>query len=181
MKSNVIIGIDCDDVILDLMPNWLSKYNLQYNDVLSKEQITDWDVGSFVLPEAKKAFYQYIEEPDIFWTAKPIDGALEGILELKRMGFRILIISANNPFSIKQQWLKYHGFIDNDKDFIQAYDKSLIKVDYLIDDKYDNVRDTLGYGILFNSPWNKQYDYNPRVNNWKEVVTIIKKREDNNA
>ena len=92
MKSNITIGIDCDDVILDLMPNWLSKYNLRYNDILSKEQITNWNVGSFVLPEARKAFYQYIEEPDTFWTAKPIDGALEGILELKRMGFRILII-----------------------------------------------------------------------------------------
>ena len=175
--NDKIIGIDCDDVILDLMPNWLSKYNKQFNDILVKDQINDWNVGNFVLSEAKKIFYQYIEEPDVFWTAKPIEGALEGVLALRNMGFRIVIVSAGNPFSNKQQWLKYHGFIENDKDFIQAYDKSLIKIDYLIDDKYDNVRDTFGYGILFSQPWNKKYDYDPRVSNWEEVITVIKKKE----
>jgi 5'(3')-deoxyribonucleotidase len=181
MKNDKIIGFDCDDVILDLMPNWLSKYNRQFNDILTKEQITDWDVAKFALPEARKEFYQYIEEPDVFWTAKPIEGALNGVLELRRLGFRIIIVSANNPFSIKQQWLKYHGFLEDNKEFIQAYDKSLIKVDYLVDDKIDNVMNTLGYGILFSAPWNRIYNYNPRVSNWKEVVAVIKKRENLNA
>ena len=42
----------------------------------------------------------------------------------------IAAFTANNPDNVKMDWLEKHGFLDSDKDFVQAYDKSLVLADY---------------------------------------------------
>jgi len=169
-----VIGVDVDDTVLDLLNPWVKLYNDDFDDNLGVDDITEWDFAKFVKPRAREKIYNYIKYSAIFKHAEPILGAREAIDYLKAMGHRIVYITANNPDNVKQQWLKDHGFMADDSDFFQAYDKSLINVDVLIDDKYDNVRDTPGVGILFTQPHNKKYDWQPRANTWKDVVYIIK-------
>ena len=53
------IILDVDDVVLNLVPNWLKLYNRDFNDNLTKEQITEWNITKFIKPEAKYSIYQY--------------------------------------------------------------------------------------------------------------------------
>ncbi len=175
----IIVGCDVDDTILSLIPRWIKAYNREFGDNLKPKDITDWDIARFVLPEAKEEIFKYIEAEDIFENAKPIEGALKGINYLKSLGYRLIYISANNPFNVKQKWLKKHRFMDNDKDFIQAYDKSLISIDYLIDDKPENITNTQGIGILYSQPHNQSFEWKYRANNWEEVINIIERLEEN--
>jgi len=113
----------------------------------------------------------------VFWEAPPVRGALDGVNRLKDMGFRVIYITANNPFNIKQKWLKHHGFMQEDTDFIQAYDKSLIHANYLLDDKFENCRDFKhGQAWLFNQSWNRKYHFTNRVDGWNEFVNMIEKK-----
>jgi 5'(3')-deoxyribonucleotidase len=63
--------------------------------------------------------------------------------------------------------------MEDDKDFIQALDKSLIDCDYLIDDRPENIESTRGMGILYSQPHNQNFEWKYRANNWEEVVQII--------
>ena len=169
----IVVGLDVDDVTLSLIPNWLSLYNSEFNDNLTPEDITDWDISKFVKPEAKQKIYQYIAEPEVFRTAKPVEGALQSVQYLKSKGFRVIYVSASNPDGSKEAWLKEHGFLEDKKDFVQAYDKGLIHCDFLVDDKCENVVDARGLGILFTRPWNQFKNWAFRANNWKDALDII--------
>ena len=168
-----VIGVDIDDTILSLIDRWCEAYNKDFDDNLKPSDITDWSFDQFVKPEAKDNIYDYIYSPEIFEYARPIEGALESINYLKNQGHRIIYISANNPCNVKERWLIKNGFAEDETSLICAYNKSLISVDFLVDDKFQNVRDTQGIGILFNQPHNFKYEWDLRANNWDEVVDII--------
>lgn len=172
-----IIGVDIDDTILNLLDPWISAYNKDYNSNLKREEVVDWNFDKFVKEEAKFTIYDYINTPEIFENAEPIQYALEVINYLKSLGHRTVFITANNPNNIKQWWLQENGFWSGDENFILAYDKSLITTDFLIDDKFENIRDCQGIGILFNQYHNQKYDWNLRVNDWKEVIDIIEGKQ----
>ena len=168
-----IIAIDVDDTVLDLMSTWLSLYNAEFNDNLKREQITDWNISQFVKSEAKDRMYEYIEYPDVFYGSLPIENSLQGINLLKSLGNRIVYITANNPENCKYHWLVENGFLDNKEDFICALDKSLIYCDYMIDDKYENIINSWGFGTLFNQSWNLQYEYSDRATDWDDIIKMI--------
>lgn len=169
-NTNLLIGVDVDDVVLNLMDNWLSIYNHDFNDNLKKEQVTDWDVSRFVHPLAKTRIYEYLENGLIFSNSKPVEGALNGIHILKSLGYRIIYITATNPSDIKFEWLSRNGFIDESDDFVVAKDKSLIRASMLIDDNYDNVSSFLGIGVLMNQPWNAKFRWSRRIDNWDDFI-----------
>jgi 5'(3')-deoxyribonucleotidase len=169
----MIIGIDLDDVCIDMMSTWIRFYNRDFSDNLTKDIIEDWDISKYVKPEAKTAIYDYINKPEVFLESKPVLGALDYIKYLRTLGHRIIYITANNPMNCKQQWLEKWGFLDDMKNFIQCYDKSLISVDALLDDRYENCRDSQGTGWLLTQPWNRGYDYPLRVKDWTDFIRKI--------
>ena len=177
IMNNIIIACDIDDVILNLMSSWLHIYNKEFNHDLKPEDITDWDVSSFVKPEAKQKIYEYIDNKEVFHNANPVKGALSGIRKLKEWGFRIIYVTANNPFNVKQEWLNRNGFMNENIDFVQAYDKSLIHANYLLDDKLENcVNFKYGQPWLFSKPWNLKYNFSNRINGWDEFINIIENK-----
>ena len=173
MTQTNIVALDVDDVVLDLLPSWLRCYNRDYDDNLIKDKITEWDISKFVKPIAKKAIYYYVDKEEIYKTAMPVENALKGMNLIKEYGYRIIYVTANNPYNSKFDWLFKNKFLDDYKDFVSAYDKSLILADYLIDDKYDNVINFKGKGILFDQPWNKDSAYHNRVKNWDDIINKI--------
>lgn len=64
----------------------------------------------------------------------------------------------------------------NEKNVIIAQDKTAINGDILIDDCFENVREFYGTGrnaILFTQPWNKQYSWPWKTNDWEVIENII--------
>jgi 5'(3')-deoxyribonucleotidase len=174
----ITISVDVDDTCADLMSEWLKRYNRDYFDDLSENKILSWDMTQYVKPICGKNIYQYIEDPKIYDEIKPISFSQWGVGELKKIGRVVFVTSSTlGHAGIKFMWLKKHGFIDKKEDYIECLDKSLISCHYLIDDKYENCKNAYGKGVLYNRTWNCKYDYNPRCNNWKEVVEYIKKEE----
>lgn len=173
----ITFGVDVDDVVADLMTAWLKRYNKDYNDNLKKSKITDWAVHTFTKPECGMSMYDYIEDKTLYDEVKPIPNALAGVKLLKTMG-RVIFITASTLGCAgrKYTWLQEHGFIDSMDDYVECKDKQLIKVDALIDDRYQNVMHSQS-NCLFSQPWNKKYEYNMRIKNWKELINIIEQRK----
>ena len=193
-KKEIVIGVDCDDVVINLVPNWIKMYNEDYDDNLDVNNITEWKIDSFV--KCGDEIYDYIHStPDfnIYNHCEPIKGAWKGIKKLRKMGFRIIYVTASNRMDSKYDWLEKHDFLDKRENFVHAYDKTLINMDILIDDRWENIQEFIQdpnkRAILFEKPWNtsKKNNYDEvdnryvRKNNWKEIVDYfhtLKKEED---
>jgi 5'(3')-deoxyribonucleotidase len=182
-----LICCDLDDTIFDLMTPWLNLYYIPSKHRLYKEDITEWDLQKFVKPEFKEVIYKIGADPKIYNKVKPISGALESYNYLKnkknKQGDNLYdIVFATHSFigceGRKYQCLLDNGFDVDQKNYIEIYRKNLLNVDFIVDDRIDNVRDTPGVGILFTAPWNKNIDWFPRANNWEDVINIIEGREE---
>ena len=190
IKKEIIIGVDCDDVVINLVPNWVNMYNSDYNDNLNINNITEWKIDKFV--KCGNDIYDYIhptEEFNIYDYCEPVEGALEGIQALRTMGFRIIYVTASNRRDCKYDWLERHGFLDKRENFVHAYDKTLINMDFLIDDRWENVQDFFKVpdkrAILFNQAWNtskednyKEMNYRyVRKSTWKQIVDYFSSKD----
>lgn len=177
MNKKLIIAVDVDDTVANLIDAWLEIYNDEHGDNLREHEITDWDISKFA--KHGKNIYDYLKNPSLYDNVFPIKDSLNGINSIRKMGHRVIYVTASTieQSGRKYQWLRDFGFVDSEYDYIEAKDKSLICADILIDDGMHNIQSFRKVGILMNKSWNKKYDYKPRCNNWKEVVEYIKKEE----
>lgn len=172
---NKTIGIDVDDVTLDLVTAWLHRYNCDHNDFLVESDIKSWGIGSYT--KIGRKFYDYLKDPNLYAKVRPIENSLSGVQSLNDMGFRVIFITASTT---EQSGVKYNilyncGFLNRREDYYEAKDKSLIACDYLVDDNPDNVKTAYGEGIIYTREWNKSLIGYPRVDNWLEIINYFSK------
>lgn len=166
----MIIAIDIDDTIANLSDVWLSRYCHDYNDNLTKKDITKWSVHKFVKPECGERIYDYLKDPTLYNFVEPIPYSLEAVNLLKRVA-RVIFVTAPTleVMGKKYYWLKEHGYIDSLDDYIETKEKYLIKYDYIIDDRYENISSS-NDNWLYNAPWNKKFNYPQRIKSWKKFI-----------
>ena len=159
---NLVIGVDVDGVCADLMPEWLRRYNRDFGDALTPQDITDWDVTRFVKPEARPKIFDYLHDADLYDGVEPIAGALEGVRQIRANGNRVVFITSTvtGHAGKKLLWLRRHGFLSCRnphpcRDYFEGTDKALLNIHYLIDDRLSTVQEFWDNGrsaFLFPSP-----------------------------
>lgn len=169
------IGIDLDGVTADSLPKWLSMYNHDYGDNLTPDDIHGWDLVPYVKPECGKKIYDYLRRPDFYKGTKPVDGAQEGVAKVREMGHRVVFVTAGYMQTGKFEWLRHHKFLEHERDFVIAFDKSLFCLDAMVDDKPENLF-SFPVRILFDQPHNRAYNGEVSVNRargWKGVIECL--------
>ena len=169
------IAIDVDGVTVNLIDEWLRRYNHDYEDHLKAEDITDWDTSLFVKPECGKQIYDYLNDEFLYHYAKPIQGSLEGINFLRDCGHDIVFASACTAFHMlaKYQWLMSGSYIKDMSEYMVVTKKSFINADILIDDRTKNLQEFSGNGILFSQPWNIKDKYAWKADTWEQVCLMV--------
>lgn len=162
---SLIVGLDVDDVLLDLMPRWLADYNEEWEDILTPKHITSWDISQHVKPECGKRIYGYLN-PDMYADMAPIQGAGQFVQDIRNMGHTPRYITAcGDPKKLKlhrafatakSDRLKELDIMQDGELLLPGRDKSRAPVDVLIDDRIENVESFRnGLGVLFTQPWNR--------------------------
>jgi len=172
MKNNIIL-VDVDDVLANLVEEWLHVYNELANDNITPNIVTDWDISNFVKPDWKSKIYEILESHDLYNKVAPVKGALDGVKRLIAGGYRVVYVTAPiiETAGSKYFWLQKNGFPVTLENYIEAKDKSLIFGHFMIDDGIHNIENTLASDqLLFTKPWNKDCEGYNRVNNWKEIM-----------
>lgn len=168
-------AIDVDSTVAWLGKAWLGRYNKDYNDNLTDENILSWDTHLYVKPECGKKIYQYLEDPTLYDEVEVIPYALEAINEMKKSSRIIYVTNSTVGASgAKYNWLVKHGFLTTQDDYVECKDKSLILATVLIDDNIENLKkfEQFSYqtGILYTQPWNKTFDWHHRIKDWKDFL-----------
>jgi len=171
------ILIDVDGTIADLHTEWLRRYNSEYDDVLTADQIKDWSMDKFVKPECGTKIYEYLYHPDLYEHVLPIDGALSSVMWLKSRGHDVFFVTSGVQES-KAKWLHNYGLTTGywmfAPELIVAHSKHVINGDVLIDDNMKNCDDFGKKAILFGQPWNEADVTNCfRAGNWPDVIQYI--------
>jgi len=188
------VGVDVDGVVADLHKEWLRRYNTDFNDNLTEEDIKTWAIQEYVKPEARvlnknglMPIFQYLQDPDLYEQTPEIPHAREGLEYIRRRGHDVVLVSSCvlNQADQKMHWVINHKMItplrgDTLLDFVAMSDKRFLKADALIDDRDKNVKEAMGFRILYDSPWNydtSPEDYDYRMNSWLDVEDVVDRLE----
>ena len=173
------IAIDLDSVLADVLITWVNEYNRLKDANIAKEDIIVWDIHT-ILPitetESESLFsniwkYRWRDIPP---TQKNIGKIIE---RLKSENYRISIITKRERKTIPYvyNWLETYDI--HCDELICVFDsspKSIYPFDILIDDAPHNIIDIKlpKKGILFNQPWNKNFDWPLRINLLSDIFHI---------
>lgn len=140
-----IVMVDMDRTICDFDKRW---YQVKEN------------YPNVEYPQSQIGFFSRLE---------PIEGAIEGVKKLEEK-YDIYFLTRPSIMNLhcyteKAEWIRENFGIDYLKKLIIAYDKSMVKGDYLIDDHVLNGQlEFKGEFIKFDSE---------RFPNWKEVLDYL--------
>lgn len=168
------ILIDMDGTLSKMEEMWLLKYNDLYDDDLTVEDITCWDVYEFANKCSNKQLYDIIHEPGFFLLPEPLEGSVEVLEELCE-NHEVYIVTAGHPRTgpDRMTWIELHYPFFDSTHVIFCFYKHLIKADILIDDGLHNLEKFEGIPIVFDRPWNRNNKKLRRVMSWKDVLPRI--------
>lgn len=170
------VGIDLDMVLNNLNRKWVDFYNKEYNDNLTLEDIKTWGIDEYTKPECGKNIFKFLAIPGFFRDLDIQPNAQEVVKWLQEH-YEVYILSASH-YAVtgdKGAWLTEHFPFINYQNIIFCHNKSLVKLDYLIDDYGKNLDTFTGQGLLFDTHHN-QSDYRfLRMKGWLEVKEYFEK------
>ncbi len=177
----MIILLDMDGVLADFEGGFLKKWQEEYPGeffvpLADRRQIdTSQDY-----PEDLRAKVRGIyTAQDFFLGLNPIKEAVDGVSQMIEAGHDVRVCSAplkeyRYCVSEKYQWIEKHFGFDFTKRIILTKDKTLVRGDYLIDDRPE-IKGSYApewKQVLFNAPYNREVTGLPRMDwsSWREVV-----------
>lgn len=176
------ILVDMDGVIADFDGEFLQRWRTRHPDKVyyPLEQRTLFYVKDQYPDELKPLVAEILLEPNFFRDMMPMEGAIESLREMQSLGMDVFICSSplttyQNCVREKYEWVEHMLGADWVKKLILTKDKTLVRGDYLIDDKPQITgADTPTWEhILYDRPYNSNIDKRRLTwKNWKDVLGL---------
>lgn len=178
-NKKITIGVDLDDVLSDLVTDWLSEYKNIYKENIMLDDIIGWPISNYV---AKGNLIYDILDNNVDFENLPVnDKAIEG-LKFLNDNFNLYIVTATCPqhYLSKWKWIsKYFPFININKIIITS-EKWILPLDFIIDDNPNTVEaceKVLITPLVFDKPWNRHINKSiERVNNWNDIIDYFREK-----
>lgn len=177
------ILIDMDGVISDYDQEFLQRWRSRHADkfYVPVEARTTFYVIDEYPEELKPLAAEILLESGFFRDMVPVPGAKEALEEMQTMGFEVFICSSplstyQNCVLEKYEWVEEHLGAAWVRQLILTKDKTVIKGDFLIDDKplITGAQDPPDWEhILYDRPYNRSTNKRRITwNNWKDVLVL---------
>ncbi len=164
-----VIAVDMDEVIADVIPKFLDRYEQDFGVRLKKEQY--WGRKIYQLPNAAH-IRGYLHEKGFFADLPVMEGS-QDVLRWLSGYYELFAVTAatefRNSLEDKFDWLERHFPFIGWRRLVLCGDKSIIKADYMIDDHVFNIERFEGKGLLYTASHNLEERRFVRVNNWAEI------------
>jgi 5'(3')-deoxyribonucleotidase len=144
------------------------------------QQLTATELNLFSLqsdePEKLAKIFELASHPDFFADLTVIPDSQRVIAELSKR-YEIFITTAAmevpSSFNAKFRWLNHHFPAIKPSHIVFCGNKSIVNADYMIDDNANNFLNFCGEGILYSAPHNQHVTGYRRVENWREIETLL--------
>ena len=170
------ICVDMDEVIADAVSEHLLRYNREFGEQLTKEDLLGnalWDIVSVDRHNMLEAFLR----SEDFFSVLEVMPESQRVLRRLQSKYEVYIATAAmefpTSFTPKYEWLAEHFPFIPPSHIVFCGDKGILKADFLIDDNPRQLRRFSGEGILFSSPTNARVTGFRRVSNWLEIEQMF--------
>jgi uncharacterized protein len=180
LGSTKTFALDFDSVLADTMVIWVKEYNERHHTNITKNDISEWDISKIlpIPPDEIAELFNYVWE--YHWKEIPPCEPNQNntIKNIHECGFRISILTRRErpTVSYVANWLDHHNIFSDDLIFVyDAMPKSEYPFDFILDDSPTNLIDITApkIGILFEQPWNKDFQWPLRIKTLQDVTSII--------
>ena len=172
------IGIDMDEVIADTLGEVITRYNHEYGTAHSKADLAGKRFWETIPVEHRKKMSEFFVDGTIFEDLPLFDHSQDVVLELTGR-YEVFITTAAmevpSSFNAKFRWLARHFPFIKPSHIVFCGHKSVLAVDYLIDDNVRHFDRLGGEGIVFTAPHNVHETRYRRVSDWLEVREMFLK------
>lgn len=177
------ILIDMDDVLADFDGEFLKRWRERHPEKMyvPLEERKTFYVKESYPEELSPLVTEIYAEPSFFRTLPPINGAIQAAKEMEQMGLELFICTSplnayKNCVLEKYEWVDAHLGSDWVQRIILTKDKTLIRGDYLIDDKPEITgveKNPSWQHILYDRPYNRDVNKKRLTwSNWREVIVL---------
>ncbi len=166
------IAIDMDEVLADTLAQFLSAYNREFGESITKADLAARKLAEIVPADRRARLRHYALSPGFFRHIPVMPGSDSVFAEL-RDRYEVFIASAAmefpTSFNEKFAWIKQHFPDFPDSHIVFCGDKSVVASDFLIDDSPRHFDRFSGQGFLFSAPHNLTETRYRRLNHWEDV------------
>jgi 5'-nucleotidase len=169
--AKLTIAVDLDTTLNNLEEVWVDRYNRDYNDTLTPDDLVVWDTSTVVKPECGMRIYDYLNEPGFFLNLG-IKRDARTVMEYLQTFAEVYIVTAYHHSWCKDKgdWVAKCLPNFNLSNLVFLNDKFMFRADILIDDGAHNIEAYMQDVIVFNAPHNQHLENRfTRVNNWLEI------------
>jgi 5'-nucleotidase len=166
--------LDLDGVLVEMLPSLLERYNQDYQDNVSIDQLDSWGLHRHVRPECGKKIYRYLLESGFYRNLPPVQGGPETVRQLHEEGYEIYVVTAApllSPTAIwdKQEWIRHYlpFLMEGSPRVVFTHHKYLIQGDLLLDDSPENLDRFPQLSVAMDAPYNQGHG-DHRVGSWPE-------------
>lgn len=175
--------VDMDGVIADFEKSFLTKFREKYHDkqFIPLDKRTTFSLIDQYPKELRKEVESIYFDPDFYRSLPPIDGSLEALFQIKKTEIEVFICTSplsnyENCVLEKYQWVDEKLGKDWIKKLIITKDKTIVKGDFLIDDKplIKGVETPIWEHIIYTQPYNLNENSKRRLTweNWQEILKL---------
>ena len=170
------IGIDFDGVMNNMLETWVEWLNKEHGTEVKVEDVTEWELAKKFPGLTKSELFKPLNTPE-FWDEVTIKHEAPEVVEkLIAEGHEIYVITSTHykilPYKFKRSLFAHFPYLTKEN-LIVTYNKSLIKVDLLLDDGAHNLKDFEGIKVVFDTPYNRDFEGDYRVATWKEFYVLV--------
>ena len=182
------IGIDIDGVIVDYASAMLPVVSDVCGRPVSVEDLWHWDLRKAldIDDDGHAYIWKQTLETDLLRHARPIVGAISGLLELSRHDVWLVTARPSHMLDLTESWLAEFGARYDHLVLGRYGDKVLVGdgFDVFVEDYLEEARNIAEAGvptILMDQPWNQEAalpDNCRRVFDWQSVIEVISQLEE---
>jgi len=170
------IAIDMDEVMADAVAEHLSRYNRDYDEQITIEELEGKWLWEIVSVDRHSALEGYLRSDDFFEELTVMPESQRVIRRLQEK-YEVFIATAAmeipTSFDQKFRWLERHFPFLPPSHIVYCGDKGILRSDFLIDDNPRQLQRFEGTGILYSAPHNAKVKGFQRVKNWLEVEALF--------
>ncbi len=171
-----IICVDMDEVIADALGEHLMRYNRDFHERLTAEDLRGRWLWDYVPEDRLHVLEGYMHSDDFFANLRVMPHA-QRVMERLQERYEVYIATAAmelpTSFTAKFEWLKQHFPFIRPSHIVFCGDKGILRGDYLIDDNPRQLRRFHGEGILYSAPANALVTGFRRVSDWPAVEQLF--------
>jgi 5'(3')-deoxyribonucleotidase len=171
-RLRTTICVDVDDVIANTLAEQILRYNHEFDEQLTVDDLSGRCIWDFVPPERIPALERQIASEDFYPSLSAVPYS-QAVLERLQHRYEVYIATAvmeyPRSFGAKYEWLRQNFPFIQPSHIIFCGHKGILQGDFLIDDNPLELRQFQGKAILYSSPANSLIREFRRVNNWWEI------------